>query len=180
MFRAAKAAIVTIFFCVVLQGCVAPGAIKAEIQGVRNDMGQLEKIVDQKADNSVVAEKIDEVNNNIEQVAQIAEELSLWRTNVKAKTINYGGGGWIVLGTGIIVLIFVGAGFLFIRAFIKRGNSLSLLTCAIQKVGKYSPASVTNIKAQLKKEIQEGQFKEKDRQNLGKFAKKIGTFTEQK
>ena len=175
-----KATILALFFCVVLQGCVSPGALKADIQGVRADMNSLEKVVDQKADNSVVAEKIDEVNNNIEQVAQIAEELSLWRTNVKAETINYGGGGWIVLGTGVIALIFVGAGFLFIRTFIKRSNSLSLLTCANQKVEKYSPSSVVNIKEQLKREVKEGQFREKDRQNLGKFAKKMGTFVEQK
>lgn len=146
------ATILALLFCV-LQGCVSPGALKADIQGIRADMNSLEKV---------------------------ADELSLWKSNVEAETINYGGGGWIVLGTGVIVFIFVGAGFLLIRAFIKRSSSLSLLTCAIQKVGKYSPASVINIKAQLKREVKEGQFKEKDRQNLGHFAKKRGTFTKQK
>lgn len=143
-----KTTLLALLFCVVLQGCVSPGALKADIQGVRADMNSLEKV---------------------------ADELSLWKSNVEAETINYGGGGWIVLGTGVIALIFVGAGFLLIRAFIKRGSLLTLLTCAIQKVEKYSPASVANIKAQLKREVVEGRFQERDRKNLGDFAKKKGT-----
>ena len=172
-------AIIALLFCVV-PGCVAPGALDTEIQGIRNDMGQLEKLVDQKADNTVVAEEIEQVNNSIAQTAQIAEELSLWRKSVQAETINYGGAGWVVVGTGVIALIFVGAGLLFIRAFMRRGSLLTLLTCAVQKVGKRSPEAIQAVKDQLKQEVAEGRFKEQDRKNLGNFAKKKGTFSVQK
>jgi len=174
------AAILALLFCV-RPGCVAPEAVKTEIQGIRNDMGQLEKIVDQKADNTVVADQVDEINNKIEQTTQLAEELSVWRKSVQADTINYGGAGWVVAGTGVMALIFIGAGFLLVRAFMKRGNLLTLLTCAVQKVGKRSPEAVQAIKEQLKAELSNGgPFTEKDRQNLGYFAKKKGTFAEQK
>ena len=83
----AKAAILALLFCV-LPGCVAPEAIKTDIQGIRNDMGQMEKLIEQKADNSVVAKRIDQVNNKIEQTTQIAEELSLWRKNIQADVIG--------------------------------------------------------------------------------------------
>ena len=92
------AIIFTLPFCVV-PGCVAPEAVKTEIQGIRNDMGQLEKVVEQKADNTVVAEQVDEINNRIEQTIQLAEELSVWRKSVQAEIINYGGAGWVVVGT---------------------------------------------------------------------------------
>ncbi|RLC89012.1 MAG: hypothetical protein DRJ03_00180 [Chloroflexi bacterium] len=144
-------------------------------------MGQLEKVVEQKADNTVVAEQVDEINNKIEQTTQLAEELSVWRKSVQAETINYGGAGWVVVGTGVIALIFIGAGFLLIRAFMKRGSLLTLLTCAVQKVGKRSPEAVQAIKEQLKAEVSNGgPFTEQDRKNLGHFAKKRGTFAEQK
>ncbi len=126
-----KTTILTLLFCVVLQGCVSPGALKADIQGIRADMNSLEKV---------------------------ADELSLWKSNVEAETINYSGAGWVVVGTGVIAFIFVGAGFLLIRAFIKRGSLLTLLTCAVQKVGKRSPETVQVIKDQLKQEVVEGRF----------------------
>lgn len=170
--------LLSIFFGVLL-GCMAPEAIKTDIQGIRNDMGALERVVDQKADNTVVAKRIDQVNNRIEQTAQIAEELSVWRKSVQAETINYSGAGWVVVGTGVMALIFVGAGLLLIRAFMKRGNMLTLLTSAIKKSGDESPRIVSTIKYHLKKCVHEGSSKEQDRQNLGKFTKKVGTFAEQ-
>jgi len=75
--RIATTAIIALF-CV-LPGCISPGGIKTEIQGIRNDMGKLEKIVDQKADNTVIAKHVDQINNKIEQTTQLAEELSLWK-----------------------------------------------------------------------------------------------------
>lgn len=171
-----KAAILALLFCVV-PSCVSPEAVKTDIQGIRNDMGQLEKIVDQKADNTVVAEHINQINNKIEQTAQIAEELSMWRKNVQAETINYGGAGWVVVGTGVIAFIFVGAGLLLVRAFMKRGNMLSMLTRAVQKSGKNT---VITIKQNLKKCVSEGYHCDQDIRNLGDFAKKAGTFAEHK
>jgi hypothetical protein len=174
-----KAMILTLFFCVVLS-CIAPDAVKTDIQGIRSDMGQLEKLVEQKADNTVVAEQVGAINNRIEQTAQIAEDLSVWRKNIEAETINYGGAGWVVMGTGIMALIFVGAGLLLVRAFMRRGSLLTLLTCAVQKVGKRSPEAVRAIKKQLKIETSNGgPFTEQDRKNLGHFANKKGTFAKQ-
>ena len=172
--------IIALFLCVG-PGCVSPDAVKTDIQGIRNDIGNLEKLVDQKADNKVVAEQVDEINNKIEQTTQIAEELSLWKKSVQADTINYGGAGWVVVGTGVMAMIFIGAGLLLVRAFIKRGSLLTLLTCAVQKVGKHSPEIVQEIKKQLKVETSNGgPFTEQDRKNLGTFARKKGTFVEQK
>jgi len=55
------------------------------------------------------------------------------------------------------------------------------LTCAVQKVGKHLPEAVQAIKDQLKAKVSNGgPFTEKDRQNLGHFAKKRGTFAKQK
>lgn len=173
------AAILVLLFCVV-PSCVAPEAIKTDIQGVRNDMGQLKKLIDQKANNTVVAEQVEQINNRIEQTTQIAEELSLWRKSVQADVINYSGAGWVVVGTGIMALIFVGAGLLLIRAFARRGNLLTLLTCVVQKVGKRSPEAIQAIKSQLKQEVADGRFSEQHRKNLGDFARKRGTFAEQK
>lgn len=173
-------AIIALLFCV-LPCCVSPEAIKTDIQGVRNDMGQLERLVDQKADNTVVAEQVESIHNKIEQTTQIAEQLAVWRKSVEAETINYGGAGWVVVGTGIMAIIFVGAGLLLIRAFMKRGSLLTLLTCAIQKAGKASPETVKTIKNQLRTETSNGgPFTTEDLQALGDFAKKMGTFAEQK
>ncbi len=166
-----------LLFCVV-PGCISPEAIKTDIQGIRNDMGMLKKLVDQKADNNVVAEYVGEINNKIEQTTQLAEELSIWKKNIQAETINYGGGGWIVTGTSIIVLIFVGAGLLLIKAFMRRGNLLTMLTSAVKKAGKDSPHITMSIKKQLKCSVKDGHFCEQDRKNLGNFAKKKGTFVE--
>lgn len=163
----------------VLPGCVSPDAVKTDIQGIRNDMGVLEKIVDQKADNTVVADSIDQINNKIEQTTQMAEELSLWRKSIQAETINYGGAGWVVVGTSVVVLIFVVAGILLIKAFMKRGAMLSLVTRAIKEVGKNSPYAVSLIKDRLKKCVHDGHNCEQDRRDLGKFAEKNGNFAKQ-
>ncbi len=172
----AKATVLVLLFCV-LPGCVSPEAVKMEIQGIRNNMGQLKKVVEQKADNTVVADHVDQINNKIEQTTQLAEELSLWKKSVQAETINYGGAGWVVVGTGIISLIFVGAGLLLIRAFMKRGNMLSMLTRAVKKSGG---DTVVKIKRNLKKCVHDGYHSHSDIKSLGDFAKKAGTFVEHK
>lgn len=169
----------TTIFCV-LPTCVSPEAVKTDIQGIRNDMGRLESVVDQKVDNSIVAEHVNRIENSIEQNAQIAEELSVWRKSVQAGIINYGGAGWVVIGTGVMALIFVGAGLLLILAFIRRGNMLTMLTHAVKNVGQDSPDTVSKIKRELKTCVALGYYCEKDRKNLGHFARKRGTFVEQK
>jgi hypothetical protein len=174
--------IVLISFLCFISGCVAPGAIEAiaKIATVETKLDKLEKIVEQKADNNVVAESIGEVNNKIEQTTQVAEDLSLWRQKIDNQgTINYGGGGWVVLGTGVICIIFVGAGLLIVRAFMRRGTLLELVTCAVQKLGKNNPEVIRLFKKQLRKEVSDGSFKDKDRKALGDFARKRKTFLEQ-
>jgi len=155
--------------------CIAPEAVKMDIQGIRNDMGQLEKVVEQKADNTVVAEQVGAINNKIEQTTQLAEELSVWRKSVQAETINYGGAGWVVIGTGVMALIFAGSGLLLVRAFMKRGNMLTMLTRAVKTSGT---STVLIVKNKLKKCVDEGYHCDQDRRNLGDFAKKKGTFAE--
>ncbi len=176
MFQKTTKAIILALFCV-MPSCVQPEAVKTDIQGIRNDMGQLKSLVDQKADNKVVAEQIGQVSNRINQNTQVAEELSLWRKSIQAETINYGGAGWVVVGTGVMALIFIGAGLLLVRAFMKRGNMLSILTRAVKNSGK---DTVVTVKHNLKKCVHEGYHCEQDRKNLGDFAKKKGTFAEQK
>ena len=181
MFKKKKyaTAILALLF-IVLPSCISPDAVKTEIQGIRNEMGQLEKLVEQKADNTVVAEQVDQVNNRIEQITQVAENLSVWRKNIEAGVIYYGGAVWVIVGTSIMAVIFIGAGLLLVRAFLKRGHLLTLLTCAIQKVGKSTPEVARVIKDQLRKEVADGKFGESDRQDLGNFSKRKGTFCEQK
>lgn len=173
--KVAKAAL--IILSGVLSGCLSPGAIKTDVQGIRNDLGRLEKIVDQKANNDVVAEQIGAVYNSIEQTTQVADELLVWRKKVEAQTINYGGAGWVVVGTSLMAVIFLGAGFLLIRAFMKRGSLLKLLTGAVQKAGEKQPEAVRAIKKQLKIETSNGgPFTKQHRKELGHFAKRVGTF----
>lgn len=144
--------VIAMLFCV-LPVCVSPEAVKTDIQGIRNDMGQLENV---------------------------AEEFSVWKKSVQAETINYGGAGWVVIGTGVIALIFVGAGLLLVRAFVRRGNMLTMLTRAVKNASEDSPDFMHVIKSQLERCVREGHFCEADRKNLGHFAKKKGTFVGQK
>jgi len=156
-----------------LSGCISPGAVDGKFSA-------LEARVDQKADASIVAQKIQEVNNKIEQTTQIAEQLSIWRKNVTADTINnkFGGAGWVVMGTSLIVIIFVGAAFLLIRIIIKRGTLLKLLT---QTVYNSDMSIQTAIKKGIKYEVSNGgEFRPEHKEELRKFTKKIGTFIENK
>lgn len=182
--KTAQASILALLFCVVLS-CVSPNAVKTDIQGLRADLGKLETVVDQKANSTFVAERIGFINNRTEQTSQLAEELYLWKKSVQAETINYSGAGWVVVGTGVMALIFVGAGLLLIRAFTKRGNMLTLLTRAVKNAGEGCPKVVSEIKHHLRKCVHDSNLMdevdrlERDRKNLGKFARKVGTFAEQ-
>lgn len=160
---------------------MAPEAIRTDIQGLRADLGKLETVVDQKANSTFVAERIGFINNRTEQTSQLAEELYLWKKSVQADTINYGGAGWVIVGTGMMAVIFVGAGLLLIRAFMKRGSMLTLLTRAVKNAGEDSPGHVAEeIKHHLKQCVHKGDFYEQDRKDLGRFARKTGNFAEQK
>ncbi len=151
-FAAIITTLVAILFCV-LPSCISPEAFQTEIQGIRLDMEGMEKVTDQ---------------------------LSVWQKTVQAEIINYGGAGYVVIGTGAMALIFVVPGFLLIRAFMKRGSMLALLTKAVKETQKDHLQGVMAIKENLKYSVKEGHFCEKDRKNLGIFAKKRGYYVEQK
>lgn len=157
-----------IFFC----GCVSPNAVKMELATVKDNLNKLEQIMDSKADTTVVAKTIESFKQEINQ-----NLLNISKTMNNSGSIKYGGGGWIVAGTGLMALIFLGSGLLLIRAFMKRGNMLSLLTRAVKNSGK---DTVIAVKQNLKRCVYEGYHCDQDRKNLGDFAKKKRTFVEQK
>ena len=161
-----------IFTLILFSGCVSPNAVKVELATVRDNLNKLESLVDNKADTKIVVETIDDFRQESNQ-----NLLNINKTINNSGSIKYGGGGWIVVGTSVMALIFVGSGLLLIRAFMKRGNMLSLLTRAVKTSGK---DTVITVKENLKKCIHEGSHCDQDRKNLGDFAKKIGTFAEHK
>lgn len=163
-----------ILFSVMLN-CVAPNAVKLELATVKDNFNQLRQLVDQKVDTKIVTDTIDNFKQEINQ-----NLFDMNKTINNSGSIVYGGGGWIVAGTGVISLIFVGAGLLLVRAFIKRGNMLSLITRAVKVSGQESPETVICIKKHIKVFVSAGYYSDRDRQNLGSFAKKLGHFAEQK
>lgn len=96
---------------------------------------------------------------------QVAEELSIWNKKLEAQTINTGA-GWVVIGTSVIALIFMWTGLLIVRAFLRRGRSLTMLTGVVQGA---SPETIADIKRQLRSS------KRQDREDLRSFCKKVGT-----
>lgn len=168
-------AIISCLIFSVLPCCVSPNAVKTEIATVRDNLSRLEKVVEQKADNNIVAESIDQVKNEIIQTTQVAENLVSWRKTVEAQTVNYGGAGYVVVGTGVIVLIFVGAGLLLVRAFMRRGTLLNLVTEAVKQAESKSPGIAKAVKDCIRQEVADGRFTTQDKNDLGNFAKKCGT-----
>lgn len=152
-------------------GCVSPNAVRAKL-------GALEAQIEQKADTKIVAEQVEHLHTQIEQTTQVAEKLVEWKKSIQAETINYGGAGWVVVGTSIIVIIFLGAGFLLIKTIIKRSVLLKLLTQTIYNSEEHVQSA---IKKQIKHEVSNGgEFKPQDKEELKRFTKKMGTFIENK
>ena len=164
-----------IFFFISLfaicNGCVSPGAVQAKLN-------LLEHKVEQKANNDVVAEQIEEVNNKIEQTTQVAEKLVEWRKSVQAETINYGGAGWVVIGLILMVIVFLGAIGLFImwgfKKYIKYKGMLSLVTTAVHKS---SPDTQKEIKRQIRNHASNGDKSQaRHKCNLAKHCRNDGVF----
>lgn len=157
-----------------LPGCLTPVDVQTELQGIHNDVSKLESLVEQKADNNVVAECIDEINNKIEQTTQIAEDIAVWRKEIQADTIIYNGAGYVIA----VVIVFLVAGLLLVKAFLKRGNMLTFLTHTIKQLGNKSPDVVRLIKEHLRKNVADESscFTEQHRKDLGDFTRKHGTF----
>lgn len=144
-----KVGIVFFIVAIFIAGCVAPGALKAEVTGLKARFDKLEKV---------------------------AEEITIWKKTVQAETINYGGAGWVVIGSIFIVTIFLGAFVLMIRMLLKKTNLLKLVTCAVQKTDSHIRKA---IKDQISEEVSNGgPFKAHHKQQLRQFTEKVGTFAE--
>jgi len=163
--------LVTLFFFVVTVTLVSCAAF--------NRMNNDAKISDQKLSSDISVEKAETIEQEINQDSRVVDDISLTSKNIDAETINYAGANWVVVGMSSMCLVFVIPSYLLVRSFIKRGSMLSLLTCAIQKVGNKSPGSVQLLKLQLEEEIRQKRFKPEDKKNIGKFARKKGNFAEQ-
>jgi len=120
------------------------------------------------------------VHMQMDGLEKVTDNLSVWQKSIQAETINYGGAGYVVLGTGVMALIFIVPGFLLIRGFMRRGSMLTMLTQAVKETNDSHPLGVMAIKKHLKCSVKDGHFCEQDRKNLGYFARKKGHFVEQK
>lgn len=133
-----------------LGGCIQPDAVKIN--------PQLEALT----------AKVDHIND-------MANNLSVWQKQIEAQTIIYNGSGWVVVGTSVIVLIFVGAGLLLLKSFLKRGALLSMTTKAIKGASKKDSSIGSLIKEQIKEQIKNREATEADKVQLGIFTKRIGS-----
>jgi len=153
-------------------GCVGKDAVKAEakIASVENNLNRLEKLVEQKADMRVVAENIDnfkqEVNNSILE---------------NRGTIKFGGAGWVVIGMGVITLIFLIVIAGLIKYFFKSRSSNNLLTLVTKAVSMADPDTQRKIKDLIEYETSNGgPFNVRHKYLLSDFVKKIGLFADKK
>lgn len=140
-----------VFFIVALfvAGCVAPGAVKSDITGLKLDISKLQKI---------------------------ADTLTVWRKTVQAENITYGGAGMVAIGLIVITVVFLGAFGLLIWMLLKKTNLLKLVTCAVQKT---DPHIRQAVKDQISEEVSNGgPFKPHHKQQLRQFTEKVGTFAE--
>ena|GEM_PF-5431899 len=177
--RTVKIATVVISLPYLTTACVAPDAVKAKV-GVLES--KLEKLTEQHADTQFLADKIESIENETHQTTQVAETLLEWKESVQAENVTYGGAGWVVLGAGLIVALFLAAGLLLLLVFVKRaktnGNLLKLVTCAVQKM---SPDVQREVKRQIECEVtNSGPFKPRDKAALAQFTRENGTFADQK
>lgn len=177
--RTVKIATVVISLLCLTTACVAPDAVKAKV-GVLES--KLEKLTEQHADTQFLADRIEKIENETNQTTQVAETLLEWKKSVQAENVTYGGAGWVVLGAGLIVTLFLAAGLLLLLVFVRRaktnGNLLKLVTCAVQKT---SPAVQERVKRQIEREVTNGgPFKPRDKAALAHFTRENGTFADQK
>lgn len=159
-------------FALLLTSCVSPGAFKADVATVRDNLNKLEKLVDNKADTSIMTEKIDSFRQEINQ--------SLLHMN---KTINnsgtiHGGAGWVVLGLILMTVVFLSAIGIFIKwlftKMCKYKGMLRLVTTAVHK----SPPDVKRaIKQQVRKQASNGNKEFAiHKHNLSQECRKDGVF----
>lgn len=146
---------------------VMPEAVKTEIQGIKNDMGQLKAIVDNKVDAKVMAETIDNFKQEFNE-----QLLDINKTINNSGTIKYGGAGWVVVGSSLMAIIFLSAIGLTIKYYLKSNktsNMLGLVTTAVKNI---NPEIGDMVKAQITKEASNGgKFNIEHKNQLAEFVK---------
>jgi len=117
------------------------------------------------------------VTTRLDSLEKVADDLTIkFDKKIQAETINYGGGGWIVLGACLIIIIFLSAFGITLYLLVKKTNLLKLVTCAVSKTSDHTRRAV---KEQVEKEVRNGgSFKPRHQVELADFAKKCGTFAE--
>lgn len=127
------------------------------------------------------AEKIDQSIVRLENVADRVEQSVLKVEISKSQEGDnfYYGAGWVVIGTSVMAIIFIGAIGLTIKYYLKAKSDaeiLGLVTVAIKNV---KPEISRKIKEQIEHEVSNGgPYKEIHKKQLAKFVKNNGTFVE--
>jgi hypothetical protein len=170
--------------CILLSGCVAPKAFEARFKGVETRVEKigenLKTLADTKADTTTVAEEIGEVRNEINQTTQVAEKLLDWHDTIVAENVNYGGAGWVVLGSIGLTAVFLGTGALIIYILIRKASNLKAMLKLVTGAVSSSPESIQKaIKTEIKRETKEN-GQRKLRENLRDFTQTVKTFANAK
>lgn len=122
-----------------------------------------------------ITPELEVLTAKVDHISDMANNLAVWQKKIEAQTIIYNGSGWVVVGTSIIALIFVGAGLLLVRSFMKRGTLLSMTTKAIKEASRKDSSIGDLIKEQIAEQIKNREATETDRAELGIFTKRIGS-----
>jgi hypothetical protein len=155
-------------------GCVAKDGIRAEakIASVEDNLNSLEKLLENKVDAETIEDFKQEINQSV---------LELRNTVNNSGVIKYGGAGWVVLGMGVITLIFLIVITGLIKYFLKSRSSNNLLSLVTKAVSKADPDTQRKIKDLIEYETGNGgPFNVKHKQLLSDFVSKNGTFANEK
>jgi hypothetical protein len=153
--------IILLFFTA---ACVSPGAAKLENRMgiVEDNFSQLESVVD----------------NNIETVEKLEQKvIEVSKTINNSGIIKYSGAGWVVVGMGLIVVLFLTAIGLIIKFYLKASANNSLLGLVTTAIKNADPETQRRVKGSIECQTSNGgPFTEKHKEMLAKFTKANGTF----
>jgi hypothetical protein len=127
----------------VVAGCVEKDAFNSHL-GALEDSLKATVDVQQKQQNeiSTQAERIDRVENNVEQSIKMVQDVTAGRDS-----IIYSGAGWVVAGAGVVALLFLGAGVAMFYLVLQRTKLLNLVTTAVSKA---TPEAQVSVKDNVK------------------------------
>lgn len=169
-----KKAISALIILIGAIGCatVKPGAVQVPVEAkIANLETQLQKLTEQ--NNTIEANNIGKIKNSADnKLLENKKEIGKG-----AGTINFSGAGYVVLGSSIMVALFLFAIGWYVRQLMKKKTDLlKLVTCAIQKT---DPAIREAVKSQIEYEVSNGgPYDQKHKQELAVFTKKHGTFAD--